>query len=228
MSDILDCVEIEPNSPESPAIASIIWLHGLGANGHDFETIVPELRLPQEIPIRFVFPHSPSRPITINNGHVMPGWFDILDLESRDNADKTGILESVHQLEQLIQRENERGIPSNKIILAGFSQGGVIALHTALQYKEPLAGIMVLSSYLPLVEYLEEQLNESNKNTPVFWAHGQYDPVLKIGLGQSAYKQLQHWGYKTEWHEYPMEHQVCTEEIQHISQWLQSLFINKS
>lgn len=220
MNPILPCVVIEP---DAPAHITIIWLHGLGANGHDFEPIVPELKLPSSPGIRFVFPHAPQRPITINNGYSMPAWFDILTLERHDPVDSAGIFESIAALHALIKREETCGISSTRIILAGFSQGGVIATHAALRYEKPLGGLMSLSSYLPLGATLSDIRNPANLNIPIFMAHGRYDPVLPYQFGQNARDILQNLGYTVEWHEYPMEHHVCAAEIADISHWLQNL-----
>lgn len=220
MSTRLPCVEIEP--PHA-ADSAIIWLHGLGANGHDFEPIVPELGLSPSSNTRFIFPHAPQRPVTINNGFVMPAWFDILTLERRNPIDEAGILESVTALHTLIQREETRGICSERIVLAGFSQGGVIATQAALRYEKPLGGLMSLSSYLPLTESLSLVHNPANLTLPIFMAHGHHDPVLPYTLGYEAYLFLQSSGYQVEWHEYSMQHQVCGEEIEDISEWLLNL-----
>lgn len=200
---------------------SIIWMHGLGANADDFFPIVPELKL--SAAIRFVFPNAPIRPITINNGYAMRGWYDILSLDRLDQKqDEAGLLESKAAIEALIQKENARGIPSERIFLAGFSQGCAMALLTGLRYPEKLAGIIALSGYLPLHQQMPEKATDANKNTPIFWAHGDFDPVVPLDIAQMSHKLLDTMGYPIEWHQYPMEHQVCMEEIQALS-----AFINK-
>jgi phospholipase/carboxylesterase len=200
--------------------ACVIWLHGLGADGHDFEPLVPELRLPPECPMRFVFPHAPVRPVTLNGGMAMRAWYDFLSLDL-GRAENTGQLgESVAALETLIEAELARGIDSERILIAGFSQGGVIALHTALRHPQRLAGVVALSTYLPDAEGLGEALSEANRDLPVFMAHGEQDPIIPIAAGRAAAERLRAWGYATEMHEYPMPHSVCVEEIEALRVWL--------
>lgn len=217
---LLETVEI---GAESDATHAVIWLHGLGADGNDFVPIVPELRLPAGRKIRFVFPHARMRPVTINMGMTMRAWYDIKSLD-RDQEDETGIRESQAEVEALIRRENERGVPSENIILAGFSQGGAITIQTGLRYPEKLAGLLCLSTYAPLSGMLANEALEANQQTPIFLAHGSHDAVLPLELGSSAKAQLEAMGYSVEWHEYMMEHQVCLEEINDISRWIQSVF----
>lgn len=219
MNDLLACVEI---TPPGAADFSIIWLHGLGANGHDFEPIVPQLGLPEIPSVRFVFPHAPARPVTINNGYIMPAWFDILTLERLNPVDETGIEASIRRIDTLIEREKTRGVPANHIALAGFSQGGVIALHAAARYPEPLAGVIALSTYLPLHNRLTPDAVAANSRIPVFMVHGRFDSVLSIELGRMSHGFLKTILPNIEWHEYPMDHGVCLEEIQDLSQWLQA------
>ena len=216
--ELLDCVEVEPRGE---ARYSVIWLHGLGADGHDFEPIVPELRLPFQDQVRFIFPHAPMRAITINAGMHMRAWYDIVGLTREDAEDEQGVRASAEQVIQLIQRENQRGIPAERLILAGFSQGGAIALHTALRYPERLAGIMALSTYIPIAGTLERERSPANQDTPIFMAHGTYDQVLPFEMGSQSKFYLDRLGYDVAWHEYPMQHQVCYEEIEAISQWMQ-------
>jgi phospholipase/carboxylesterase len=224
MSD-LETVEIEtgPNPTRS-----VVWLHGLGADGHDFEPIVPELRLPESLAVRFVFPHAPVQPVTINGGMSMRSWYDILTLDRDGPVDEAGIRASAHLLDALLQREQSRGIDAANIVVAGFSQGGAIALHCALRYPQQLAGLMALSTYLPLPDYFnDEVLNDAatvNQDLPIFMAHGSFDPVLPMTLGRSSADLLQESGYKVEWHDYPMAHAVCAEEIDDIRNWLLSIF----
>lgn len=207
--------------------SSIIWLHGLGADGHDFEPIVPELRLDGALDVRFVFPHAPERPVTINGGMVMRAWYDILTLERNGPQDEAGILESSRLLERLIEREHQRGIDYRRIVVAGFSQGGAIALHTALRFGQRLAGSMVLSSYLPLAgsfaEWAAGGHTPAAQGLPIFMAHGTLDPMLPVELGRSSRKLLEDAGFDVAWHEYPMAHSVCAEEIADIRRWLLSV-----
>jgi phospholipase/carboxylesterase len=207
-------------APATEATAAVIWLHGLGADGHDFVPIVPELKLPEDPGIRFVFPHAPVRPVTLNMGMRMRAWYDIRTLTAEGRADEAGLRESAALVESLIAAERARGIASRRIVVAGFSQGGALALHTALRHAEPLAGILALSAYLPLQAVLAPELAESNRATPIFMCHGQYDPVLPLALGLAACNWLRAAGYKVDWKEYPMQHQVCLPEIQDIAAWL--------
>lgn len=220
-----DTVEIETG--ESPT-GSVIWLHGLGADGHDFEPIVPELRLPATLPLRFVFPHAPVRPVTINGGMAMRAWYDIVSLDRNGPADEAGIRDSGEILARLVRRERERGIDAGRIVVAGFSQGGAIALHGALRYPEKLAGLMALSTYLPLAASFDEEVvandDAVNGDIPVFMAHGTFDPVLPMQLGSDSAAFLRQRGFDIEWHEYPMAHAVCGEEIEHVRDWLLRVF----
>jgi phospholipase/carboxylesterase len=213
----LDFIEVTP--PSKPT-ATIIWLHGLGVDGHDFESIVPELRLPASLPIRFVFPHAPKRAVTINFGMIMPAWFDILDIAGPHKVNVDDILESSRQLADLIQTETQRGLPSERIILAGFSQGGTIALHTGLRYDDKLAGIMALSTYLPTIDQLANERSQANREIPVFMAHGTSDPLIGIENAVRTHKALSRLGYHVRWREYPVAHTVCFEEIQDIRSWI--------
>jgi phospholipase/carboxylesterase len=216
-----ESVEIETGRDEPQG--SVIWLHGLGADGHDFEPIVPELRLPEELALRFVFPHAPMRPVTINGGIKMRAWFDILSLDRDGLADEAGVRESTATLEALIQREIERGIDASNIVIAGFSQGGAIAMHAALRSKQKLAGLMALSTYLPLAS----ELGDDIVKLPIFMAHGTFDPVLPMALGRESADLLLAKGLDVEWHDYPMAHAVCAEEIEDIRRWLLTVFAIK-
>lgn len=222
---IPETVEIE--SAAAPD-GSVIWLHGLGADGHDFEAIVPELGLAGRLDLRFVFPHAPVRPVTINGGMSMRAWYDILTLDRGGPQDEAGIRASSEMLVQLLEREHERGIPYEKIVLAGFSQGGAIALHTALRFEKRLAGLMALSTYLPLQNTIEaEVVNNAAaqpRDLPIFIAHGTLDPMLPLALGQHTLEVLTAAGYNAQWHDYPMAHAVCAEEIAHIRDWLLKVF----
>ena len=219
--NILPAIEIEP--PVTATI-SVIWLHGLGADGHDFESIVPALALPEDLGMRFIFPHAPYRPVTINGGYVMRAWYDIFDDTFLNREDAAGIEESGHELGKLIEREIGRGIASNRIILAGFSQGGAVALHTGLRYPHPLAGIMALSTYLPLATELEGRMSSANRDIPVMMAHGTEDEIVPYTLATQSRKFMEKAGYRIEWHSYRMGHSVCPEEVGHISIWLSSLW----
>ncbi|HKV97702.1 MAG TPA: dienelactone hydrolase family protein [Gammaproteobacteria bacterium] len=220
MADLPECVEIETGGAPT---ASIIWLHGLGADGHDFGPIVPELRLPATLPVRFVFPHAPVRPVTLNNGMPMRAWFDIVKIGAHQPRDKAGMLASRALVEALIARENQRGVPAARIVLAGFSQGGAVVLYTGLQYRERLAGIMALSTYLPLNEGLDFAIHAANTATPIFYGHGTQDPIVPLPLAEQTRKVLTARGCRIAWHTYPMPHAVCPEEIQHLRAWLLSV-----
>jgi phospholipase/carboxylesterase len=215
----LETIEIE-TSPKPTA--AVIWLHGLGADGHDFEPIVPELGLPAAKAVRFVFPNAPQRPVTINNGMRMRAWYDILQLGG-GAEDEAGIREAQGLLEDLISRETRKGIPHNKIVLAGFSQGGAIVLQTALRLRERLAGVMALSTYLPLAPKLAAERQAANKDLPIFMAHGQYDNMIPLDRAVRSRDALQALGYAVEWREYPMAHSVCPEEIADIAAFLRRI-----
>ncbi|MEP7154582.1 MAG: alpha/beta hydrolase [Betaproteobacteria bacterium] len=203
---------------------TVIWMHGLGADCWDFVSIVKELHLPAELPLRFIFPQAPSRPISINNGNVMPGWYDISMADLQDGptrkADESGVRESQGFVDELIAREATRGITSDKIVIAGFSQGGAIALQTGLRHKQPLAGILALSTYLTLDSSLAAERTPANAKIPILMAHGTQDPVVQLPLARTSRSLLEKQGYQVEWREYPMQHSVCMEEIDDISEWL--------
>ena len=216
MPQALDAIEIETGPAPR---AAVIWLHGLGADGHDFEPIVPELGLPASLPVRFIFPNAPHRPVTINNGMRMPAWYDILQMGG-GTEDEAGIRESQGFVESLMARETQRGVPRDRIVLAGFSQGGAIALQTALRHAERLAGVMALSTYLPLSKTLEKERSTANQDLPIFMAHGKFDgmvPLDRAALSRDAMRAL---GYMIDWREYPMQHSVCPEEIADIAAFL--------
>ena len=214
---MLATLELETGRPPT---ASVIWLHGLGADGHDFEPIVPELDLPDSLPVRFVFPHAPMQPVTINGGAVMRAWYDVYGLQGVRREDAAGVRASQAAVEELLEREKKRGIPASRLVLAGFSQGGAIALQTGLRHPERLAGIMALSTYLPVADTLAAEASAANRDVPIFMAHGLHDPLIPIERAQMSRKLLESAGYRVEWHEYPMEHSVCAEEIADISSWL--------
>lgn len=217
MSDnLLPAVVIEPAQTAS---ASVIWLHGLGADGHDFEAIVPELDM-GDAPIRFIFPHAPERPVTVNMGYVMRAWYDITAPDLSQGQDEAGTRESEQLLRAWIAREEGLGIPAERIILAGFSQGGAIALHTGLRYGQRLGGIMALSTYLPLADSVADEKHAANADVPILMAHGSEDTIIPLAFAEQSRDRLIALGHEVEWHHYPMPHSVCMEEIQAISQWL--------
>ena len=223
MSEYLETIEIE--TAPNPT-ATVIWMHGLGADGTDFAPMVPELRLGSAPAIRFVFPHAPMIPVTINNGYVMRAWYDVSygDLEGKSRqADEKGVRASQAEIEKLIAREVARGIRANKIVIAGFSQGGAIALHTGLRHAAPLAGIMALSTYLPAPHTLPAEAAAANRDIALLYAHGSDDQVIPIAMAETSRQTLNAAGYRVDWHEYPMQHSVCLEEIRDISAWLQTV-----
>jgi phospholipase/carboxylesterase len=215
-----DAVIIESRTTHK---ASVIWLHGLGANGHDFEPVVPELQLPDELGVRFIFPHAPIRSVTINNGMQMRAWYDVRNVDLRSQEDTTGIVESAGIIKNLIDEEIAGGIPASKILLAGFSQGGAISLHTGLRYPDKLAGLLILSAYLPLPDHLINEASMANKSVAIMMLHGLYDTIIPVAASKQSCEFLQQLGYKIDWRSYPMEHAVCMEEIQTIGNWLKSL-----
>ncbi len=220
MGDLLQTLEIE-TAPKPTA--AVIWLHGLGADGNDFAPIVPELRLANPPAIRFIFPHAPTMPVTINNGMVMRAWYDVSfgDLEGTTRrADEKGVRASQAHVGRLIERETTRGIAVEKIVIAGFSQGGAIALQTGLRYPQRLAGIMALSTYLPMGDSLASEASAANRAIPIFYAHGTDDPVIPLAMATSSREKLTAAGYRVDFHEYPMQHSVCAEEVGAISAWL--------
>ncbi len=223
MANLLEAIEIQTGKqPE----ASVIWMHGLGADGNDFVPIVNELDLAGAPAVRFIFPHAPMRAVTINNGLVMRAWYDVspADLVANSRrADERGVRESQAQIEALIEREATRGIAAKRVILAGFSQGGAIALQTGLRHPETLAGIMALSTYLPLADSFDREAAPANRATPIFMAHGTFDPVVPYAMGAGSMTFLTGLGYRLEWHDYPMQHSVCIEEIRDINAWVRNV-----
>jgi phospholipase/carboxylesterase len=218
MADLLEAIEIEtaPN-PD----AAVVWMHGLGADGHDFEPIVPELRLPATTRIRFVFPHAPLRPVTINQGHVMRAWYDVRALAGVRREDEAGVRQSARQIEALLARERQRGIAPGRLVVAGFSQGGAMALHVGLRYADRLAGILALSCYLPLSNTLPTEASPANRDVPIFWAHGLHDPMIPQAMAEQGRAQLAELGYQIDWHQYPIPHSVSAEEIADVARWLE-------
>ena len=218
---LLDCIERETGP--TPAWA-VIWLHGLGADGHDFVPLVPELVRPGWPAIRFLFPHAPVRAVTINNGTRMRAWYDIVDFDLANRADETGVLESVAQVDALIAREGARGIPASRVILAGFSQGGAVTLAAGLRRREPLAGLVGLSTYLPAANGAQAALVDGANRQPVFMAHGTQDPVVPSLAGQQSAALLRQFGFDVQWSTYPMPHSVCAEEVAALGDWFDTRF----
>lgn len=214
---MLDTIERNPNQE---ADASIIWMHGLGADGHDFEPIVDALNLPG---VRFILPHAPYRAVSINNGYEMRAWFDIFGLDADSPQDETGIRQSRQEIEALIAKEKAKGIAAHRIVLAGFSQGGAIALHTALRHTETLAGVLVLSSWLPLKTRLQQEAHLANRALPVFMAHGTFDSIVPLQTAENSARLLMEAGYPLTWQTYPMAHSVCDREVADIRQFLCSI-----
>ncbi len=210
-------------SPSSTPNACVIWLHGLGDSGHGFAPIVPELKLPDTMAVKFIFPHAPERPVTINGGMRMRAWYDIKSLDFNSRADLTGVLESASQVEALIQEQVDKGIPTNRIVLAGFSQGGVIALHLAPRFTHKLAGVMALSTYMCEPNLLAQEATDTNRDIPIMMAHGDQDEVVPIFMGNAAYKTLTENGFNATWQTYTMQHNVCMQELNDISAWLQKV-----
>jgi phospholipase/carboxylesterase len=217
---MLPCIELE-TSPNPTC--SVIWLHGLGADGNDFVPIIPELRLPSNPAIRFIFPSAPSMPVTVNGGYVMPAWYDIVGRNLMDQEDADGIKQSAASIIELIEREVQRGIDYRHIVLAGFSQGCAMALYIGLRLPHQLAGIIALSGYLPLALSLHIEKHAANQTTPIFMAHGTYDPVVVLDRAQASHALLEKLGYPVDWNEYPMEHSVNHEELADISRFLQEV-----
>jgi phospholipase/carboxylesterase len=214
-------VTLPPAAPSAKgAAASVIWLHGLGADGHDFVPIIPELRLAPPAGMRFIFPHAPVRPVTLNGGMPMRAWYDIRELSAAGRQDEAGTRESAARISALIEREIARGVESSHVFLAGFSQGGAIALHTALRHPQRLGGILALSTYLPLHASVAREASAANRDIPLLMCHGLHDPVLPLALGEMSRDALASLGYAVEWKTYPMQHQVCGPQIADLSAWL--------
>ncbi len=222
MSDYLSCVEIEP---ATPAVATVIWLHGLGADGNDFVPVVPELQLPESLPLRFVFPHAPVRPVTINGGMPMRAWYDILSMGDSREVNEAQLNRSKEQVDALIDREQQRGIAADRILLIGFSQGGAVAYQSALRSPHPLAGLATLSTYRIKAALPENQALAHNRSLPVFTAHGEWDAVVPRNLGRQGFESLQAEGLEPAWHSYPMGHEVCLAEIRDLGDWMQRILL---
>ena len=217
----LQVIEVLPHTQQQ---YSIIWMHGLGADGHDFEGIVPQLNLPDGHGIGFIFPNAPVQAVSINGGMEMRSWYDILEISLERKVDIEGIYQSSASIEHLIQKEIEKGINTENILLAGFSQGGVIALHTALRYPQKLAGVMALSSYLPTMDQIKTEKSKENQSIAIFMAHGTQDTMVDIQIAKKVFHQLDELNYPISWQEYPMQHSVCMEEIEDISKFIKSVF----
>ena len=218
MSKYLDAVIVEHNPANKVINRAVIWLHGLGASGHDFKPVVPQLGLDADMAVRFIFPHAPNRPVTVNGGMVMPAWYDILEMSLERKVDVNQIEESAQQIEDLMAREVERGVKPEHIVIAGFSQGGAVAYHVALGYPERLAGLMTLSTYLATNDNIS--YSTANKDMPILIEHGTHDPVVPAILGEQAKQLLSEKGHNVAYHTYPMAHQVCMPQIQNIGKWL--------
>lgn len=221
MSKYLECVIVEHNPAKKTIDRAVIWLHGLGASGHDFEPVVPQLGLSDDMAVRFIFPHAPQRPVTINGGMVMPAWYDIFEMSLERKVDTAQIEESSQQIHDLISREIERGVAPEHIVIAGFSQGGAVAYHVALGYQKRLAGLMALSTYLATNDNID--FSTANENMPILIEHGTHDPVVPVILGEQAQQLLSAKGYNVNYHTYPMAHQVCMPQIQNIGKWLNTV-----
>lgn len=215
---LLPFVDVKPTGPVK---AAVIWLHGLGDSGHGFAPIVPELRIPSDAGIRFLFPHAPEQPVTVNGGMRMRAWYDIKTMDLTNRADEAGVRESATAVQQLLDKLITEGLDSERIVLAGFSQGGVIALHLLARLPYKIAGVMALSTYMCVPDKLAAEANHTNKTTPVFMGHGSQDPVVPIAAGQQAFHALKNQGFQVKWHDYRMEHSVCAQEVADISSFLQ-------
>ncbi len=224
-TSLLPCVEVDP---PAAADATVIWLHGLGADGNDFVPALPYLGLPADHTVRFVFPTAPSIPVTLNAGFVMPAWYDIRDEDLANRHDESGLRASAAAVEKLVARERANGIDARRIVLAGFSQGGAVALHLGLRHLEPLAGIVALSTYLVAGETLESERSDANLSIPILQCHGHFDPMVVFERGESTCQALRAAGYDVEWHAYPMQHEVCGEELQRIGAWLRAKLSGQS
>lgn len=207
-------------SPATPATATVVVLHGLGADGWDFVPVARELHLPDALPVRFVFPHAPVRPITVNNGYEMRGWYDIRDFSITGREDIEGMTESADRIGAYVRREAELGVRADRVVLAGFSQGGAVALHAALRHPERLAGVVALSTYLPFRSRIAAEVSQTNRDVPILMCHGRADSVVSYELGETSRDVLREHGYEVDWHAFPFGHEVSLEEIEVVSQWL--------
>jgi phospholipase/carboxylesterase len=210
--------------PNAPPVGTVIVLHGLGADGWDFVPVVQELRLPDALPLRFLFPHAAVRPVTVNNGYEMRAWYDIRDFSITGREDLEGITEAADRVHAYVARERDAGVTPDRVVLAGFSQGGAVALHAGLRSPERLAGVVAMSTYLPFKSRLAAEISQTNRDLPILMCHGTQDAVVSVELGQLSRDVLKEHGYEVEWHAYPMGHEVCMPEIARVAQWLQGVY----
>jgi len=217
-ADLGDSVVVETG--QGRPRASVVWMHGLGADATDFEPLVPQLRLPPRLPVRFVFPQAPVRPVTVNAGYRMRAWYDILGFAANAPEDAAGIAESTRRIHALLDRERDAGVEPSRIVVAGFSQGGAVALHAALRYRERLGGLLALSTYLPLRERLTRESSIENRDLPILMCHGRFDPVLPLQFGEWSRDALRAAGFRVEWIAYPMQHELCMPQIADLAAWL--------
>lgn len=222
MSALLETVEVETGPAPR---AAVVWMHGLGADGHDFAGIEQALAPP--VPVRFVYPHAPFRPVTINQGQVMRAWYDVYGVGGERREDAAGVRASQAQIERLIAREKARGVPARRLVLAGFSQGGAMALHTGLRHPERLGGIIALSCFLPLADTLEAEASPASRDVPIFMAHGLWDPLIPVARARAGRDRLRALGYRVDWREYPIPHSVCPDEVRDIAAWLRAVLLDK-
>lgn len=222
--ELLSCVEL---NPEAPAVASVIWLHGLGADGNDFVPVVPALNLPADVPVRFIFPHAPVRPVAVNGGMPMRAWFDVYSMGATRDANDDDLTASSEDISRLIEREEERGISSDRIFVFGFSQGGAVGYRAALRYPRKLGGLAALSCYRINADEPQSLGTEANKSLAILVNHGEFDQVVTFALGREGYESLCAQGYQPQWQAYPMGHEVCMEQIENLSAWLQAQLKSK-
>lgn len=216
-------IDAELLEPEQPADSCVIWLHGLGASGDDFVPVVPHLKLPDNLPVRFIFPHAPAMPVTCNGGYIMPAWYDILALSETRDINESHLIQSGQRITDIIQQQIAQGIPAQRIVLIGFSQGGAVAYHTALAYPQRLAGLIALSTYLPSPALLEQQDRSANQSIPVRIAHGDFDDMVTERAARLAFGWCEQHGYDVTWKQYPMAHEVSISEIRQIGEWLRGM-----
>lgn len=226
MTPLLDYISVEHNPTNQTIDKAVIWLHGLGASGHDFEPIVPELKLPDDLGVRFIFPHAPKIPVTINGGYVMPAWYDILEMTLERKVDVAQIVHATNHIHALVEEQIQKGVPSQNIVIAGFSQGGAVAYHAVLTSPKKLAGLLALSTYFATATHIESP--QASKSLPISISHGNYDEVVPVSLGKSANDTLMHMGYAPQFKTYPMAHHVCQAQIKDIGRWLTQVFSGQS
>jgi len=217
---MIDAVQVEP---QKTANAVVIWLHGLGADGHDFEPVIPHLNLPSTLNIRFIFPHAPVQPVTCNNGMAMRSWYDILELSELRKINEQDLINATASIDQVIEHQMQSGIPSEKILLVGFSQGGAVALHTGLRFSSKLAGILALSTYMPRADAIPTEAAEANRNITIHMAHGDHDDMVTPSASKQAFADLKDNQYNVTWDNYSMGHELCLQEIRDIGRWMTNL-----